>query len=48
MAALKQSESQQAGFVTEADRTAYEQHASAAAQGSLGREMLPGKQGLTP
>ncbi|MGD7070395.1 glycosyltransferase [Acetobacter sp. AAB5] len=35
MAALKQSESQQAGFVTEADRTAYEQRASAAAQESF-------------
>ena len=35
MAALKQSESQQAGFVTEADRTAYEQRASAAAQDSF-------------
>ncbi|BAI00552.1 glycosyl transferase [Acetobacter pasteurianus IFO 3283-01-42C] len=31
MAALNQSESQQAGFVTEADRIAYEQRASALA-----------------
>ncbi|WP_087635715.1 glycosyltransferase [Acetobacter ascendens] len=35
MATLKQSESQQAGFVTEADRAAYEQRASAAAQESF-------------
>ena len=35
MATLKQSESQQAGFVTEADRTVYEQYASAAAQESF-------------
>ena len=35
MAALKKSESQQAGFVTETDRIAYEQRASAAAQESF-------------
>ncbi|BAU39522.1 glycosyl transferase [Acetobacter pasteurianus NBRC 101655] len=35
MAALNQSESQQAGFVTEADRIAYEQRASALAQESF-------------